>query len=232
MSFKIKASRSKIRRRGERLIVTTGDERLVLALNPDRTARRVVEAAGSNEHWALSYSPCGRFAIETGHCERGPMARAINGDFFEGERIAIRLGDDPRWIFFDDGELFVSIDQTGIENIALAAGVAVGEIDHDLAGFLGISPVMCAVDAIEEIHRNPRWRALREFKFKLTRQTEPIGVGRQAENTVRHRLCNYDQMLRECGVDGLLWPDQYARVRKGVDRLVADAMKNAAGARP
>jgi hypothetical protein len=50
-SASVKGARSKNRRRGERLIVTTGDERLVLVPNPERTARaigrRMTSSAGA-----------------------------------------------------------------------------------------------------------------------------------------------------------------------------------------
>lgn len=40
----------------------------------------------------------------------------------------------------------------------------------------------------------------------------------RAENTIRHRHTNYDDMLAAAG--GLLWPEVYERLRAGTDRIV------------
>jgi hypothetical protein len=221
--------RTKLQRRGERLIVTTGGERLVLVPNPKRTERRVIEASRAGEQLVLTYSPCGRYALQKGNNKEGPVQLVIDGDFFDGERIAIRERDNETWVFADREKkrLYVSLSHTGIRNTALAASTIVARMNSALAEFLGVSPMLCSFDDLDEIHRSHRWNALREFRFEFTPPTEAIGTGRRAENTFRHTQTNYDEMLREGAKDvgGLLYPEQYQRVREGADRIVRSLMK-------
>lgn len=86
---------------------------------------------------------------------------------------------------------------------------------------------MCDLQRVGEINSNPRWKALREFKFAIDRSTRVDGTGRRAENRWRHQHSNYDAMLEQCGTNGLLWPDQFEQVRQGVDRLVTSAIRSA-----
>jgi hypothetical protein len=225
MSFKIKPSR-KVQRRGNRLIVQRGDERAVLVGEPGEQ-RRVVEFTKPGQHFTVTYSPCGSYSLAKGTVDGESLQFVAEGDFFD-ERVAARRTDDDPWIFrTPEGEYLVSITDTAIRNLAVAVSAVVAEMDPALALFLKVHPALCRVTDIDEIHTNPRWKALRDFKFELTRPTGPIGTGRRAENTVRHQLSNYDEMLREGAksVGGILYPEQYDRIRKGVDRIIASAME-------
>jgi len=72
---------------------------------------------------------------------------------------------------------------------------------------------------------DPRYALIREFRFSVDPSPMSLGPGRRAANRRRHEGTNYDQMLRHAG--GLLHPDVYARVRLGVDRLIADGTREA-----
>jgi hypothetical protein len=87
--------------------------------------------------------------------------------------------------------------------------------------------MVCDLDRLGEIHTNPRWKALREFRFIMDRSAQLNDTGRRAENRWRHQHSNYDAMLKQCGTDGLLWPEQFEQVRQGVDRLISSAMQTA-----
>ena len=93
----------------------------------------------------------------------------------------------------------------------------------ELAEFLGVLRLVCDADKITAIHKDPRFAKLRNFDFRIENLPADIGIGRRAENTVRHDLTNYDEML-EAG-RGLLWPEVYEKVRKGVDLMVAGAIR-------
>jgi hypothetical protein len=225
-SLRIKQRQPKYRRRGQRLIVTNGTSRKVYCAYGK--GMRLTEVADTDEHFVISYSTCGDFALGKGHDKCGPtqfVARTA-----AGEPIASRECDESPWFFIDqkkEDKLLVSASQTGIVNAALIASAMEGRIDQALANFLGISPVLCAVDDVGAIHQNPRFRTLRGFDFCVTPPSEPIGTGRRAENTMRHRHSNYDAMLQAEG--GLLFPDEYDRVRRGVDLLVKNYLQDAAG---
>jgi hypothetical protein len=217
----------KIQRRGNRLIATHGNERIVFQAIPGTRRRRVIEVTRPNEHYTVTHSPDGSFAIATGEYHGKSVQIVSEADYF-GKLLALRVNDEP-WVFIGDAdELLVSIDDCGIANVALAASIVVAELDTGLANLLGVHPALCRINNVDEIHNNPRWKALREFKFELMQPTEPVGTGRRAANAIRHRHSNYDAMLRECGVGGLLYPQQYEAVRKGVDRLVAQAGRQTA----
>jgi hypothetical protein len=63
------------------------------------------------------------------------------------------------------------------------------------------------------------------FDFRVEVPSVPVGKGRRAENKVRHEHSNYDAMLKSAG--GLLYPEIYETVRRGVDAIVADEMRRA-----
>ena len=89
---------------------------------------------------------------------------------------------------------------------------------------MGVSPQVCDLDEVVAIDPNPRFARLREFNFRIEDLQANLRFGRCAENAARHKFNNYDAMLKAGG--GLLYPEQYEQVRKGVD-LVAGAMGKA-----
>jgi hypothetical protein len=98
----------------------------------------------------------------------------------------------------------------------------------EVAKFLDVSPLLCDFEEIIAIHDNPRFARLRDFDFRIgDNLPDNIGTGRRAENIVRHQHTNYDEMLRAAG--GLLYPEQYEQVRKGVDLMVASCLRKPAG---
>src|SRR5258708_26812445 len=220
-------ARTKLRRRGNRLIVTRGDRRMVFAPSPHkRGVRCLTEYTRADLHSTWTYSDDGRFALASGtdssfddggteHVELVFDGR--DGHPFRCPPAAIKVADGA-WLFYepDGNDSYVSTSQTGIANAALLASSFAGELDPDLAAFLGVNPTLCNVDDIEEFRSNHRYKALRNFKFEITPPDKVVGAGRRAENHIRHNHSNYDLMLEAAGVDGLLWPDVYSKVREGV----------------
>lgn len=225
MSLKIKAARPKTKRRGDRLIVIypEGDRYLYAPYAKDR--RRVVEFSQPGEHYDVTYSPSGKYALLKGHAEKvGGPSQLVMDDGFWGDVVACRQTDEQGWMFYDrvTKKLAVSITHIGIRNAALMAAAYAGEIPEELAAFLGVHRTVCNAADIKEFRENPRYRDLRDFVFEYERPDRELGRGRRAENRARHELTNYDDMLRAAG--GLLWPEQYERVRSGVDRIVAEML--------
>jgi hypothetical protein len=83
---------------------------------------------------------------------------------------------------------------------------------------------VCRIGAFFEVVEDPRSRALLDLEFRITPPSTHVGKGRYAENRLRHEFTNWDQLLHEAGrnTGGLLYPEQYALLRKGVDRIVAE----------
>ncbi len=226
MSIKIKPSRPKLRRRGQKLILEDGEIKLISVPDYGNKKWQIIEYWKGKYHAHVTYSNDRRFAWFKGvHEEHGPFQSVASGGFW-GEYVGLRQTDEQQWIFRGPGEdtYYVSISQIAIKNIALIAAHIEGELDADLAAFLGIEPTLCNAAAIAEIHASVRFQALREFDFRITPE-KVSGKGWRAENAIRHEHSNYNEMLRDAG--GLLWPEQYEVVRKGVDRLVRGHLREA-----
>jgi hypothetical protein len=224
--------KKKVRRRGDRLEITIGDATCVYQ---DRKGEGsfLVEYSAPDQSFTVEISPCERFALMKGQIGGEPAQMVLykaDANSKRSRKIAVREADGTPWFFpdpADDERAYVSMSQTGIRNAALLVASVTHEIDHDLAKWLRIAPDMCPDSVIEEFHENPRWRDLIKFEFRIAAPTGPIGKGRRAENTLRHKHSNYDAMLREGAKDvgGILYPEQFETLRKGVDLLVADAIK-------
>jgi hypothetical protein len=231
MGLKIKSPRPKVRRRGARIIVTFDDERVVYSPHYESKKRRVTEFSRADEAYGITYSNCGRFALAKGHCEIGPAQIVFDGQpFWNDPPVAMRGTEEEAWLFTDPADseaLYVSASHAGIANLALVVSAYTATLDAELASFLGVLQMLCKVEDIEEFRNSPRYRALRNFKFEFAPPDKAVGAGRWAKNKLRHEFTNYDEMLQESG--GLLWPDQYERVRKGVDRIVTDLLQKPAG---
>jgi hypothetical protein len=94
------------------------------------------------------------------------------------------------------------------------------------AKFLALeSTALCNGDMIREMQQSSHYALLRKYEFQSVTPDAPVGKGRRAENRVRHRYSNYEAMLA-CG-GGLLKPDAYKVLRKGVDRIVKDEIGKA-----
>jgi hypothetical protein len=188
--------------------------------SPDGTRWRIIEASRPGTHYAVSYSPCGKYTMLRGHEPEGAVQRVLVGGFADGNCVACRCGDDEPWMFRDPekaDELRVSFSDACM-NPALAAATVVSRLPQALAELCGVSAVLCDYEMLDEMHTNHRFKALREFDFKFTVPVANPGTGRRAENNVRHQNTNYDEMLKAAG--GLLWPEQYERIRAGTDRIV------------
>jgi hypothetical protein len=232
---------TKLRRRGDRLIVTRGDQRMVFAPSPYKKARCLIEYSQTDVyHFTLTYGgDAGRFALASGTDSRFDDGGAEHVELvFDGQDghpfrcrpAAIKVADGA-WLFYetDGDDSYVSTSQTGITNAALLASSFAGRLDEDLAAFLGVNPTLCNVDDVEEFRSNHRYKALRDFKFQIAPPDKSIGKGRQAEAKFRHESTNYNKMLEAAGVDGLLWPETYEQVRKGVDRITKLALQESGG---
>lgn len=228
MGLKLKPAKPKLQRRGARLLVTQPDGERHVWMPHKKGERRVVEWSSPKHHYAVTYSKDGNYAWLKGRDEHvgGPSQYIIAGGFWGDDIVAVRQTDDQAWVFCDrsNDKMALSLSQTsGIPNFALVASAIAGELNAELAEFLGVNRMLCDIDTIRDIRENPRYAALRNFKFQFRRPEMPVGNGRRAENKVRHELTNYDAMLKAGG--GLLWPEQYEQVRKGVDTIVAEVMK-------
>jgi hypothetical protein len=233
MSIKIKINRTKIRRRGSRLIVTSDNQRIEYIGNPNGGNPRVIKAERPDSKLSVTYSSCGRFLLAQGTHDDEPVQYALVDDFFTMP-VAIRPTDEDGWAFpgiENRDELWVSVNDVGITNVAVRASLVEREIDRDLAEFLDMSPLLCLLDKALAITEDPKWKKLRDFAFRVDDLAGPVGTGRRAENKWRHEATNYSEMLEAGG--GLLWPEQYQTVRRGVDRLVRAHMvvANDGGAR-
>lgn len=219
MSNKIKP---KLRRRGYRLIVTYPHKKLVFGLNPLKPDRRRMISYERNDppqSYTIDYSDDGRFAIATGHVEDDPVRVVYEGNPFQYQPAALWTDKGP-WSFrdHDTGTVYISISDVHIANKALVASAIRAELDPDLATFIGVNPTLCDAADIDEFYVNHRYKELRNFQFVFERPTEPIGKGRHAENKLRHEHSNYEEMLEAAG--GLLWPEQYDRLREGVGLII------------
>ena len=141
--------------------------------------------------------------------------------------LAIRFGSKSAWGFFDpkgdDDTEFISISECGIGNKALLASFKQWRtIGSDLAQFLDVAEMLVPLEEVLAVHRDPRFAALKDFDFKVELPEQRLS-GRRAAAILRHRYSNWDEMLRVGGrnVGGLLYPEQYDQVRRGVDRLMA-----------
>lgn len=238
MYIKIKPSRPKKRRRGNRLIVDEGEARTVYVADGDGFLMPVERRIGDETFRTIRRSPCGRMAVlaATGDAE-GPAEYLIVDDAF----IAKRFPDfDPNWWMFrigpdgefdSDGTLHVSAGDAldVIANKALLLAIAARDdgrvvaVPEPVADFLGIVPMLCEVSKLLAVLDDPRFARLREFDFRLGELPADLGYGRRAENAARHEHSNYDAMLRDAG--GLLFPEQYEPVRRGVDLLVGAMLR-------
>lgn len=223
MSVKIKPPRRKLKRRGNRLIEIDGDRRAAYA--PHGEDWRVVEVWKPGKHINVAYSPSGRYSMIRSEAEgEEPDRYVVHGDY-PGDRI-VAIWFESRWMFFntDVRDFFVTADDTGILNSALVASAIASELDSELADFVGVTTtILCRAGDIHEILSNPRYARLRAFRFDVDAPPGNLGTGRRAENIVRHQHTNYDAMLADAG--GLLYPEEYQRVRQGVDRIVANVMR-------
>ena len=227
-SLKIKPKK-KVKRRGDHLIKTIGRTTLTYQRWPAGRFR-LVAVATPGQSYTASYSAGDRYALLKGEINGEPVQHAILRNRVRGgPLVAVRSDNGGLWWFLDpDNEeaAYISISQTGIKNAALIAASVTHEIDRELAEFPGVSQQACRDADIAEFHENSRWRELRDFEFRIADAPQITGTGSRAENDFRHNHTNYDDMLQAAG--GLLWPEQYAVVRKGVDRIVAGTLKEIA----
>jgi hypothetical protein len=209
--------RPKIRRRGDRVIFQRGDERRTY-INHRNGLGRLVEVRRPGAHYVVTYSPCGKFALAKGERDGKPLQ--VAQDAATSELIAIKASLDG-WLIADHEDpeaFFISIDDVPIGNQALIAGISKHQLDADLAKFLGINPLLCSNKDITAILDDPRYALVRDFRFSVTPLQCDLGAGRHAESKIRHEHTNYDAMLQRAG--GLLHPEVYEHVRRGVDRIV------------
>jgi hypothetical protein len=221
VSFKIKPKRPKIRHRGgHRLIFEYPEGDKYVYVPYDGQKIRVVEAwDGNGEHHVVTYSDSGRYAWAKS--QNGSKGYVLDGGF-EGDVVGARMCEAAPWVFRDgDNEgRGLSISQVGIANMALIASSLVGRLDPELANFLGVDPHLCDPEEIIEIKNNPRYAALRNFRFTFKRPDRALGAGRRTENKFRHQETNYDDMLEAGG--GLFGADfagEGARGREAADRV-------------
>jgi hypothetical protein len=122
---------------------------------------------------------------------------------------------------------FIARCQTDIANAALLAAASVEhkKLPGAFAKFLGFTADiqknwgavdLCDGDMILEMQQLPP--ELRKFDFQSATPNGPVSKGRGGQNRVRHGWSNYDSMLRATG--RFVPEEQYAVLRKGVDRLV------------
>jgi hypothetical protein len=220
MSFKIKPKK-KNRRRGDLLLTTVGAQTFTYKSRGDGTAH-LVRYEARDQHFDAVYQ--GPYCLLDGVCRGQHVQMLVVVHGFKATDLAIR---EPGKIWFfwdpeDDDNAFISVSHADVKNVALLAATISHEIPRDLADLLNIKPQMIRVGDIADIHENIRWRDLRNFEFRFTPPAEPIGTGRRAENKLRHEASNYDEMLREGAknVGGILHPQQYVVIRRGVDRIV------------
>jgi hypothetical protein len=226
LALKIKPPRPKCKRVGRYLYVEfPGGETYVFGV---RNARSDTVRC----HFQVTPSGCGQYATADGKVGDKPVQYALAlDDGKHGTMVAGRWSDDSTWWFWDgDSDTgFVPLCQvTLITNKALIAAALVPHqrIPHGLMKFLGLeSPALCNGDLIHEMQDSPRYALLRKYDFRSVTPDGPVGKGRIAENRVRHRYSNYEAMLA-CG-GGLLHPEAYSVLRKGVDRLVKEEINKA-----
>jgi hypothetical protein len=222
--LKLKPERPKLRRSGNRLTETNGQQRLVHVLH--RGSWRVTEASRPNESYSVTYSRSGRYALAKGMLNDAPVQHVLDGGFF-GELVAFRSDNEHAWLFIDraTGKLMISVAEAGIRNAALvASALAEHRLTGELAKFINVSPMLCYLNDVSEIHNNPRYKALRNFEFKFVSTVRvDTSEKRDVEKAIRHEQTNYDEMLRVGGRDvgGLMYPPEYERLKKGVNTIVA-----------
>jgi hypothetical protein len=121
--MKIKPKRGKTKRRGNRLIVSCDDGRVVYLAQPDGQLR-VIEAAKAGLQ--LTVSNHGQFAMAKGVWDDHGI-QLVMADSFFGQVLAFRETDDEPRLFLnpeDPDRLFVSTSECGIANAALKLSLA------------------------------------------------------------------------------------------------------------
>lgn len=240
MSLKIKPPKPKRRRRGAHFITEyPNGETHILGRHPSGYWQPVEIISPHFHYNNILTSDCGTLAIVRGIARYDsigwlPTQIVLAGDGAYGDRVAFRSEENEAWVFtdgsvgpdvpFEDLRLFIPAAQAGIKNVALLAAVMVGEMSAELAKFLGLScPALCDFKKVAEMKESPRYAQLRDFAFRVTAAGARRAYGHRAENEFRHKSTNYDQMLQAAG--GLLYPEQYEVVRKGVDAIVASNLR-------
>jgi hypothetical protein len=216
----LKRDLPKVRRRGGRLIVEYRDQKAIYI--------------GRDSLWELSeffwqgnavrQSRCGCYFLFEGKVDGTGIEFIRFGDI-NGETIAER-SDGFMWLFVRPGtnEIYISLDDVPITNAALVAGSAEHMLEPGLATFLNVNPLLCATADIIKIYDDPRYARLRDFKFEVKAPDVDLGSGRRAVAKARHKHTNYDIMLQKAG--GLLHPEPYERLRRGVDRIVKQTIRD------
>lgn len=227
MTLKIKSG-IKRRRRGNRLIVTAGGVTSTYVKNGKGNFVLFEKVTRDITTQLVKRSPCGRYAWIRVVLPDGEPGVEHSCSRDDETPQATRLADAPcPWFFTagDDDRCYVSASQTTLLNKALVVSISTQDnlsLPIDFANFLAVSPVLCATDAVVAIQADPRFAKIRNFDFRIDELPDGIPAGKRAASTVRHQHTNYDKMLEAGG--GLLWPEVYEKVRKGVDVLVAGAI--------
>jgi hypothetical protein len=234
VTLKIKPARDKLKRRGDSFRVETPDGQTYVFKRAPDGSRFVAEIIGRNFHFHdVRTSDCHAYAMLKGVAKTPtykwePIQWVISIDRDHGKKIAGRLSDKEPWFFAGDGDEFtyIAAEQVSFRNAALIAAARAYNMPPGLMEFLGFkSPMLCDGKIIGEIEESSRYALLRDFQFNISVPDRLVGNGRQAQNKVRHEHTNYDEMLQAAG--GLLYPEQYETIRRGVDAIVASSLRRA-----
>jgi hypothetical protein len=234
MTFKIKPPRDKLKRRGSSFRIETPDGQTYVFRREPGRSRYLAELIGRNFHFHdIQTSDCGAYVkfkgvAKTPTYQWNPIQWIVTLDRGRGKKIAGRISDDTPWFFADDSSNFtyIAADQVPFRNAALIAAARAYNMPLGLMTFLGFkSPMLCDAKIVGEIEESPRYALLRDFQFNISMPDQLAGKGRQAQNKVRHEHTNYDEMLQ--AASGLLYPEQYETVRRGVDAIVASNLRRA-----
>jgi hypothetical protein len=234
VTLKIKLPRDKLKRRGDSFRVETPDGQIHVFKKAPGRPRFLAEIMGRDFHFHdIQTSDCGAYVkfkgvAKTATYQWNPIQWIVSLDRSHGKKIAGRISDDAPWFFADDSSNFtyIAAEQVPFRNSALIAAARAYNMPQGLMTFLGFkSPMLCDAKMVGEIQDSPRYALLRDFQFNISLPDKPVGNGRPAPSKVRHEYTNYDQMLQEAG--GLLYPEQYETIRRGVDAIVASSLRRA-----
>jgi hypothetical protein len=239
MSLKIKASKPKLRRRGDRLIETLPDgTRDVYLANGDGTLHldhRVLPSGAWSR--TIKRTPDGDMCMVRAHHpdDKYDMIGVVVRD--QVDPIAQRFADPGSdkggspWLFREDDstDYFVSVSETGLKNAALLAGLCsderghVAELSQEIADFCGVSTLLVPLKKVIEACQDSKFALVRHFDFQVIEEMLPVGSGhvsQRVQNHLRHTGSNYEQMLR---AGGLMHPNVYDTVKRGANLLVRSA---------
>jgi hypothetical protein len=221
--FKFKGA--KVRRRGNRLIVSNANV-VVTYLSDGKGSANIIDCRWKN-FTVIKESVCDQLIWLKGTALDGNPVETVRAGGIRGYgaiEIAQRKDENDLWGFFDPvtGEIYILmcdlLKLEDIQNSALAAGLVAFCMDPAIADFMGIDGRLCRAQEVVDVCKDSRFSVVRRFAFRMDDIDIDLGTGRRAENTARHEYSNYNAMIEANG--GILHPHVYERVKLGVDRIV------------